>query len=227
MPSIHSLTLRACLVMACATLCVTPVTPLSAQAAVKIVALGASNTQGHGVSRAQAYPARLQALLKARGINATVVNAGIFGDTTGGMLARLERAVPAGTQVVILQPGGNDARQGKGAERSANIATIKSRLAARDIKLVMMENSMLAEVPRSELQSDGIHFTAKGYAILAQNILPSVLGRTAISRHRRPDRRREAVAIIMSRTWAAYGTKCPFTALQRVRPLLGGVLPCS
>jgi acyl-CoA thioesterase I len=153
----------------------TPVTPLSAQAAVRIVALGASNTQGHGVSPAQAYPARLQALLKAKGINAAVVNAGIFGDTTGGMLARLDRAVPAGTQLVILQPGGNDARQGKGAQRGANIATIRSRLAARNIKLVMMENSMLGAVPRSELQSDRVHFTAKGYAILAQSTLPSVL----------------------------------------------------
>jgi acyl-CoA thioesterase-1 len=55
--------------------------------------------------------------------------------------------VPAGAQVVILQPGGNDARKGRGAERSANIAAIKSRLAARNIKLMMMESSVLASVP--------------------------------------------------------------------------------
>jgi len=72
------------------------------QARVTIVALGASNTEGWGVSAAEAYPAKLQVLLNARGIDAAVINAGIAGDTTGGMLARLERAVPAGTHLVIL-----------------------------------------------------------------------------------------------------------------------------
>src|SRR5262245_51915235 len=71
----------------------------------RIVALGASNTAGTGVGKSAAWPARLQALLKARGVNATVLNAGIHGDTTGGMLARLDRAVPPGTRLVILQPG--------------------------------------------------------------------------------------------------------------------------
>lgn len=141
----------------------------------KIVALGASNTEGHGVSRAQAYPAVLERLLKAKGTEAVVSNAGVFGDTTGGMLARLDKAVPGGATVVILQPGGNDQRMGQGHKRAPNIATIKSRLEARNVKVVMMENEMLGAVPRSELQADKIHFTPKGYAILAQLILPAVL----------------------------------------------------
>src|SRR5687767_3158214 len=71
--------------------------PVDAQAqSVRIVALGASNTNGKGVSRSQAYPAHLQGLLKQKGVNAVVSNAGIDGDTTGGMLARLGSAVPAG-----------------------------------------------------------------------------------------------------------------------------------
>jgi acyl-CoA thioesterase-1 len=64
---------------------------VSAAQAATVVALGASNTFGKGVSRGQAYPAQLEALLRARGLNARVVNAGINGDTTGGMLARLDR----------------------------------------------------------------------------------------------------------------------------------------
>jgi acyl-CoA thioesterase-1 len=90
------------------------------QTRVTIVALGASNTEGWSVFASEAYPAKLQALLNARGIEAAVINAGIAGDTTGGMLARLERAVPAGTHVVILQPGTNDERMGLGAERAGN-----------------------------------------------------------------------------------------------------------
>jgi acyl-CoA thioesterase I len=82
------------------------------QARVTIVALGASNTEGWGVSTSEAYPAKLEALLNARGVNARVINAGVAGDTTGGMLARLEHAIPAGTHLVILQPGTNDERMG-------------------------------------------------------------------------------------------------------------------
>ena len=149
--------------------------PAPAQARVQIVALGASNTEGWGLSASQAYPARLQALLQAKGIDASVSNAGIAGDTTGGMLARLEQAVPAGTQIVILQPGINDERMGASAERSANIEKIRSRLAERSIRLLLIENAVLDALPRSELRADGVHFTPAGYAILAERILPQVL----------------------------------------------------
>ena len=74
-------------------------------APVNIVAIGASNTAGWGVGLENAYPAQLQALLRKRGIKANVTNAGIPGDVTAGMLRRLDSAVPAGTNVVILQPG--------------------------------------------------------------------------------------------------------------------------
>src|SRR5271156_3644349 len=79
--------------------------------AATVVALGASNTFGKGVSRSQAYPAQLEALLRARGISVHVINAGINGNTTGGMLARLDRGGPKGTNVGGLQPGGNDRRK--------------------------------------------------------------------------------------------------------------------
>src|ERR1700704_1999080 len=101
--------------------------------AATIVALGASNTYGKGVERDQAYPAQLEAMLRARGLSVNVVNAGINGDTTEGMLSRLDDAVPNGTRVVILQPGGNDLRKGR-ADRTAEI---QSRLRARGIRVVM------------------------------------------------------------------------------------------
>ena len=130
--------------------------PVDAQAqSVRIVALGASNTNGKGVSRSQAYPAHLQALLKQKGVDAVVTNAGIDGDTTGGMLARLGSAVPAGTQVVILQPGGNDKRRGQEGQRAGNIAKIRSQLVARGVKVIVMENDAFRAVPQSERAADG------------------------------------------------------------------------
>jgi acyl-CoA thioesterase-1 len=146
-----------------------------AQTTVRIVALGASNTEGWGVLPPQSYPAKLQVLLRAKGIDATVINAGIAGDTTRGMLARLDRAVPVGTHLVVLQPGTNDERMGLTAERSANIEKIRSALSQRGTKLLVIKNSVLDALPRSELRDDGLHFTPAGYALLAERILPQVM----------------------------------------------------
>jgi acyl-CoA thioesterase-1 len=142
---------------------------LSAAQAATVVALGASNTFGKGVSRGQAYPAQLEALLRAKGLNARVVNAGINGDTTGGMLARLDRVVPKGTSVVILQPGGNDRRK-LAPDRTAEI---QARLAAMGIKVVMLPNGMLRGKPH---QPDGQHLTPEGYHMLAEELAGQVAG---------------------------------------------------
>ena len=68
--------------------------------AATVAALGASNTYGKGVARSQAYPAQLEAILRARGVVIHVVNAGINGDTTEEMSRRLDSAVPNGTRAV-------------------------------------------------------------------------------------------------------------------------------
>jgi hypothetical protein len=62
----------------------------------------------HGAEETQivgAYPAQLQALLQARGIDAQVTNAGVPFDTTRMMLRRIDTDVPNGTDIVIVQPG--------------------------------------------------------------------------------------------------------------------------
>jgi acyl-CoA thioesterase I len=143
-------------------------TAASADAAT-IVALGASNTFGKGVARNQAYPAQLEAILRAKGANVRVVNAGINGDTTEGMLQRLDRAVPNGTSAVILQPGGNDRRKGS-PDRTSEI---QSRLSARGIPVIMMPNGMLRGLPH---QPDGQHLTPEGYHMLAEQVASQVVG---------------------------------------------------
>jgi acyl-CoA thioesterase-1 len=137
-----------------------------------IVAFGASNTYGKGVARSESFPAQLEAMLRARGRSVRVINAGINGDTTGGMLARLSSAVPAGTRLVILQPGNNDQRKGVGAARAGNIATIVAQLQARNIRVITLER-ILAGMSQY-LQPDGQHLTAEGYRILAARVVPQV-----------------------------------------------------
>lgn len=140
---------------------------LGAARAATVVALGASQTAGKGVSPGEAYPAQLEAMLRAKGLDVTVVNAGISGDTTGGMMARLDSAVPKGTRVVILQPGGNDLR--KGAPNYT--AELRGRLSAMGARVVMLPNEMFRGKPR---QPDGQHLTPEGYHMLAQQLVGPV-----------------------------------------------------
>lgn len=140
----------------------------------QVVCLGASNTAGLGVSQQEAYPAQLEVMLRARHYNGRVANAGISGDTTWAMLNRLERAVPEGTRVVILQPGGNDARHGAESWRAANISQIVERLRARQIAVIMLENRQIGTILRQGYGSDGIHLTTEGYRLLAAQLLPEV-----------------------------------------------------
>lgn len=137
-----------------------------------IVALGASHTFGKGVERGEDYPAQLENLLIQKGFEVQVINSGVNGQTTGGMLKRLEASVPPSTAVVILQPGGNDKRKGVEHKRAGNIAEIQQRLAAKGITVIMMENPVFRRYPK---QADGQHLTPAGYHDLARWVLPKVI----------------------------------------------------
>jgi acyl-CoA thioesterase-1 len=148
-----------------------PATPLQA-ATLNIVAIGASNTSGFGVGAANAYPAVLQALLRKKGIDANVTNAGVWGDVTGGMLARLDSAVPKGTDIVILQPGANDLRFfGSKERRAANIAAMVARLRARHIRVIVYDPD---PVPADFYQWDHIHFNAAAHAKIAATLAAQI-----------------------------------------------------
>jgi acyl-CoA thioesterase I len=79
---------------------------------VKLVVLGDSLTAGFGLPASAAFPAKLAAALKAKGVAALVVNAGVSGDTASGGLGRLDWSVPADTDAVIVELGANDALRG-------------------------------------------------------------------------------------------------------------------
>jgi acyl-CoA thioesterase I len=143
-----------------------PAVAIADEVPTTIVALGASQTNGKGVARSEAYPAQLEMLLRAAGYNVHVLNEGISGETTCSMLGRLGSAVPGGTRAVILQPGGNDKRTASG-DCSGEI---ESRLKGRGIAVIMLPNSYFQGMPRS----DGQHLTPEGYHAIAVRLLPEV-----------------------------------------------------
>jgi acyl-CoA thioesterase I len=148
---------------------------LMGSASAQVVALGASNTEGRGVSSSESFPAQLQAMLQARGSSLRVTNAGVSGDTTGGMLARLSSAVPDGTKIVILQFGGNDLRRNTPpATRQANIASIQQELRKRGIRMVQADSLVRSAQAAGLVQPDHIHLTAEGYRRIAAQLLPSI-----------------------------------------------------
>jgi acyl-CoA thioesterase I len=144
-----------------------------------IVAIGASNTQGFYAGREAAYPAQLQRLLKQKGIDAEVTNAGVPFDTTAAMLKRIDNDVAKGTDVVILQPGANDRRFFvSGEQRAANIAEMERRLRVRGIKVVVYDE----EIPWRYYSFDFIHLTSEGHAMIAAALLPRIEAVTGRSR---------------------------------------------
>jgi acyl-CoA thioesterase I len=141
-------------------------------APLRIVAIGASNTHGFYVGNEGAYPAKLQALLRAKGIDAQVTNAGVPLETTGMMLRRIDKDVPDGTDIVILEPGGNDKRFLVLPQwRAANIAEMERRLQARSISVIVYDEF----IPLRYRTLDFIHLTQEGHAMIAAALLPRVM----------------------------------------------------
>jgi acyl-CoA thioesterase-1 len=110
----------------------------AAEPPVKIVVLGDSLSAGLGLPVQSAFPERLAAALHAKGIAASVTNAGVSGDTASGGLGRLDWSVPPGTEAVILELGANDGLRGIDPNLTkAALDKILSALAGRHISVLL------------------------------------------------------------------------------------------
>lgn len=107
----------------------------------RILAFGDSLFAGYGLATDEGYPEKLEAALRARGINARVADAGVSGDTTAGgrqriafVLDSMERA----PDLALVELGGNDLLRGLSpAEARANLAAILAELKSRGIPAVL------------------------------------------------------------------------------------------
>lgn len=79
---------------------------------LRILAFGDSLTAGFGLRAEDSFPAHLERRLRADGIAAEVVNAGISGDTTAGGRARLDWSLGDMPDLVLVELGANDALRG-------------------------------------------------------------------------------------------------------------------
>lgn len=105
--------------------------------ALTILAFGDSLVAGFGLGSADGFTAKLEAALKAKGVQARIVNAGLSGDTTAGGLARLYWALEPKPDFAIVELGGNDGLRGLDpAQTRANLDAILTKLKAKGVPVL-------------------------------------------------------------------------------------------
>jgi acyl-CoA thioesterase-1 len=106
-----------------------------------IWAFGDSLTAGYGLPPAQGFTTQLQGALQRSGVNATVRNGGVAGDTAAQALARLRwglRGLGATPDLVIVELGANDMLRGLPvAQARASLDAILTELARRHIPVLL------------------------------------------------------------------------------------------
>ena len=106
--------------------------------ATRLLVLGDSLTAGYGLAQEEAFPARLQAALRGRGLEVVVLDGGVSGDTTAGGLARVGWALADRPTHAIVELGANDALRGiDPATTRINLDKLLSQLGAAGVKILL------------------------------------------------------------------------------------------
>lgn len=112
--------------------------PVAADGSVRILAFGDSLMAGLGLPADVAFPRQLERALHARDVDATVINAGVSGDTMAGGRARLKWTLQDHPDVVIVALGANDAMRALPPEDTRqNLDAILQRLTERDLAVLL------------------------------------------------------------------------------------------
>ena len=111
---------------------------------VRILAFGDSLLAGYGLKPGEGYPARLEAALRARGINARLIDAAVSGDTSQAGAQRLAFALDAQEakpDLAVISLGGNDMLRGLPPEETRkSLDAILSEFDKRGIEVVERGN---------------------------------------------------------------------------------------
>jgi acyl-CoA thioesterase I len=177
---------------------------------IKIVAFGDSGTQGSGrahrsgqtagVPITEAWPAKLEAALRAKGWDVSVANRGTAGQTARDAVSYVDMRVPAGTNLTIVSFGANDVWAGRSpADISASLSEIDGKIRAKGSLVVLWACSadpafsvakqsadasvcwtqgMRTPIPGGPLpqydSGDGEHFNAAGNDLIVARGVPDI-----------------------------------------------------
>lgn len=108
----------------------------------RILAFGDSLFAGYRLNDGEGYPDRLQVALRARGINAAVIDAGVSGDTSAAALQRIAfvlDSLATTPDLALVELGGNDLLRGISPDETrGNLSQILAALRERDIPVLLM-----------------------------------------------------------------------------------------
>ena len=114
--------------------------PAAAFAApIKILAFGTSLTQGYGLPPGTEFTVVMQQKLKGAGIDVTIVNAGVSGDTSSDGLSRLDWSLADHPDAAIVEMGSNDALRGiDPALTEKNISAMLAKFKAARVPVLLL-----------------------------------------------------------------------------------------
>lgn len=156
--------------------------PTNNAARQTVVILGDSLTAGLGVDPSQAYPALLQEKINAAGLDDTVVNAGVSGDTSADGLNRITWLLRRKIDVLILELGANDGLRGLPLTATAsNLQAIidKTRQRYPEARIIIAGMQMppnMGEDYRKAFQQIYPELAQKNHAALIPFLLEGVGG---------------------------------------------------
>ena len=144
-----------------------------------LLAFGDSLTQGYGLPPEQGFVPQLQAWLRAKGADVTVVNAGVSGDTTAGGAARIDWSLTPEVDAMILTLGGNDLLRGiDPAVAERNLDAILTATDAQGVPVLLVALEALGNFgPDYKRDFDAIYpdLAARHGAQLADNFFAALL----------------------------------------------------
>lgn len=128
-------------IVAALVLLLPPQVSFAAGQPLRILALGDSLTAGYGVAEGDAFPTVLEHALKAKGLDVSIINAGVSGDTSADGLARLDWSLEDAKNppaAAIIELGANDGLRGLAVGQMVkNLDAILARFKARGIPVLL------------------------------------------------------------------------------------------
>jgi acyl-CoA thioesterase-1 len=153
----------------------------------RVLFLGTSLTAGLGLDADSAYPQQIQRKIDSAGLAFQTVNAGVSGETSAGLLRRLDWVLQQPAAVVVVETGANDGLRGQSvAATKATIGQVLDRVRREKpgAKVLLMQMEAPTNLGAEYTSSFHAMFPAlakeKGVTLLPF-LLADVAGRPALN----------------------------------------------
>lgn len=174
-----------------------------------ILFVGTSLTAGLGLDPDRAYPQLIQRKIEEAGLRYDVINAGYSGETSAGLLRRLDWLLRQPIDIAVIETGANDGLRGIPVETMKNNIQgiiVRIRAARPDAKIALVQMEAMPNLGRAYTQ--GFH---EVFPELARRnnvtLLPFLLENVAGVRHlNQPDGihpNEEGERIVAENVWKA------------------------